>query len=66
MLAPAIGYMGVIVSEPIVWAIMVIPLLVGMVRNSVIINAASETEGLRQETKGKEKYQGDFEDHGFN
>ena len=29
-LAPAIGYMGVIVSEPIVWAVMVIPLLLRM------------------------------------
>lgn len=40
LLAPAIGYMGVIVSEPIVWAIMVIPLLIGMVRNPVIKNSA--------------------------
>lgn len=30
LLVPYIGYLGVIVSEPIVWAIMVIPLLVGM------------------------------------
>ncbi|MCI2050165.1 MAG: MATE family efflux transporter [Lachnospiraceae bacterium] len=27
-LAPAIGYMGVIISEPIVWSVMIIPLLV--------------------------------------
>lgn len=32
LLAPVIGYMGVIVSEPIVWAMMVIPLLIGMKR----------------------------------
>lgn len=32
LLAPAIGYMGVIVSEPIVWALMVVPLLIGMRR----------------------------------
>lgn len=44
LLAPAIGYMGVIVSEPIVWAIMVIPLLIGMVRNPVIKNSAAGTE----------------------
>lgn len=30
LLVPYIGYLGVIVSEPIVWAIMVIPLLIGM------------------------------------
>ncbi|MBQ7956265.1 MAG: MATE family efflux transporter [Lachnospiraceae bacterium] len=34
-LAPAIGYMGIIVSEPIVWCIMVIPLIVGMIRNPI-------------------------------
>lgn len=30
LLAPVIGYMGVIISEPVVWAVMVIPLLVNM------------------------------------
>ncbi|MDE7222179.1 MAG: MATE family efflux transporter [Acetatifactor sp.] len=30
LLAPVIGYMGVIISEPIVWALMIVPLLVGM------------------------------------
>lgn len=30
LLAPVIGYMGVIVAEPIVWALMVVPLLTGM------------------------------------
>lgn len=30
LLAPVIGYMGVIVAEPLVWALMVVPLLVGM------------------------------------
>ncbi len=34
-LAPSIGYMGVIVSEPIVWTVMVIPLLVSMSRSTV-------------------------------
>lgn len=29
-LAPVIGYWGVIISEPIVWAVMIIPLIVGM------------------------------------
>lgn len=36
LLAPVIGYMGVIVSEPVVWAFMVIPLIVGMARNPII------------------------------
>ena len=31
-LAPAIGYMGIIVAEPISWVVMVIPLLVSMAR----------------------------------
>lgn len=34
-LAPAIGYMGIIVSEPIVWVFMVIPLIVNMIRNPI-------------------------------
>lgn len=34
-LAPAIGYMGIIVAEPIVWFVMVIPLIVNMKRNPV-------------------------------
>lgn len=36
LLAPVIGYMGVIVSETVVWAFMVIPLIVGMARNPII------------------------------
>lgn len=35
LLAPAIGYMGIIVSEPIVWIVMVIPLIVNMVKNPI-------------------------------
>ena len=30
LLTPVIGYWGIIVSEPIVWAVMVIPLIVSM------------------------------------
>lgn len=37
-LAPAIGYMGIIVAEPIVWFIMVIPLIVNMIRNPIFKN----------------------------
>lgn len=38
-LAPKIGYMGIIVSEPIVWIIMVIPLIVNMVRSPILREA---------------------------
>ena len=34
-LAPKIGYFGIIISEPIAWAIMVIPLIVNMLRSQV-------------------------------
>lgn len=36
LLAPAVGYYGIIVAEPIVWFIMVIPLVVNMVRSPVL------------------------------
>ena len=36
LLAPAIGYYGIIVAEPIVWFIMVIPLVVNMARSPVL------------------------------
>lgn len=36
LLAPAIGYWGIIISEPIAWAIMVIPLVVNTLRNPVL------------------------------
>ncbi|MDE7276424.1 MAG: MATE family efflux transporter, partial [Lachnospiraceae bacterium] len=36
LLAPVIGYMGVIISEPVVWVFMVIPLLAGMARNPIL------------------------------
>lgn len=36
LLAPAIRYYGIIVAEPIVWFIMVIPLVVNMVRSPVL------------------------------
>lgn len=42
LLAPVIGYMGIIISEPIVWVFMVIPLLIGMVRNPIISSAIKE------------------------
>lgn len=36
LLAPAIGYMGIIVSEPIAWFVMVIPLIINMARNPLL------------------------------
>ena len=36
VLAPAIGYWGIIISEPVAWAIMVIPLVVNLLRNPVL------------------------------
>lgn len=42
LLAPRIGYMGIIVAEPIVWFIMVIPLIVNMLRNPIF---RSQDEG---------------------
>lgn len=38
-LVPTIGYMSVILSEPIVWALMVIPLLVSLLRSPVFRKA---------------------------
>lgn len=43
LLAPAIGYMGIIVAEPIVWFIMVIPLIVNMVCNPILKQQDKET-----------------------
>lgn len=43
LLAPAIGYMGIIVAEPIVWFIMVIPLIVNMARNPILKQQDKET-----------------------
>ena len=43
LLAPAIGYMGIIVAEPIVWFIMVTPLIVNMVRNPILKQQDKET-----------------------
>ncbi len=40
LLVPAAGYMGVVLSEPIVWALMVIPLAVSMLRNPIMRNTA--------------------------
>ena len=36
VLAPAIGYWGIIISEPIAWVIMVIPLIVNTLRNPIL------------------------------
>lgn len=36
LLVPAIGYVGVILAEPIVWVVMLIPLAVGILRSPVV------------------------------
>lgn len=36
LLAPAIGYWGIIISEPLAWTIMVIPLLIQFFKNPII------------------------------
>ena len=36
VLAPAIGYWGIIISEPIAWCIMVIPLVVDLLKNPIL------------------------------
>ena len=36
VLAPAIGYWGIIISEPVAWAIMVIPLVVNLLKNPIL------------------------------
>ena len=36
LLVPALRYMGVVLSEPIVWALMVIPLIVSILRNPIM------------------------------
>lgn len=40
LLAPKIGYMGVILSEPVVWVLMVIPLIISMLRNPIIMKSS--------------------------
>ena len=34
-LVPSLHYFGIIISEPIVWVIMVIPLVIQIVKNSI-------------------------------
>jgi Na+-driven multidrug efflux pump len=46
LLVPAMRYMGVIISEPIVWAIMVIPLLISINRNPIFKSTKSVNDGL--------------------
>lgn len=49
-LAPAIGYTGIIVAEPIVWFIMVIPLIVNMIRKFRVLNSENEFAIVKEET----------------
>lgn len=42
LLAPRIGYMGIILSEPIVWVLMVIPLIIRLLRHPAMQKRAVE------------------------
>lgn len=39
LLAPKIGYFGIIIAEPIVWVLMVLPLIVQIIRNPLLKKA---------------------------
>ena len=45
-LTPRLGYFGVILAEPIVWALMVIPLIVMLLKNPVIQRSAPQKPAL--------------------
>lgn len=47
LLVPSLQYMGVVLSEPIVWAFMVIPLIVSMLRNPIMKNAFRDGNKLQ-------------------
>lgn len=36
LLAPSLGYMGIILTEPIVWVLMVIPLIIRLMRHPAV------------------------------
>ena len=42
LLVPSMEYMGVVLSEPIVWALMVIPLIVSILRNPIMRRTAKD------------------------
>lgn len=42
LLVPRLKYMGVVVSEPIVWALMVVPLIVSILRDPIMTKAKAE------------------------
>lgn len=43
LLVPKLGYMGVILAEPIVWVVMVIPLIVQIIRNPLLSEKKQQT-----------------------
>lgn len=45
-LTPVLGYMGIIIAEPIVWIVMVIPLIVNMKRNPILQSTKSKTRQI--------------------
>lgn len=42
LLVPSLQYMGVVLSEPIVWALMVIPLIISILRNPIMRRVGSD------------------------
>ena len=47
LLVPGLQYMGVVLSEPIVWVFMVIPLVISMLRNPIMKNAFRDGNKLQ-------------------
>ncbi len=40
LLTPRIGYWGIIISEPIVWAVMIIPLFIGLIKGDWLVKTS--------------------------
>lgn len=54
-LTPALQYTGIILAEPCVWIIMVIPLIVNLLRNPVMKKQEVKKQEMRQQEEGGEK-----------
>ena len=49
IMAPGLGYFGVMIAEPISWVIMVIPLVIGCLRNPILKRQDEEAEVMEEE-----------------
>ncbi len=49
VMAPGLGYFGVMIAEPISWVIMVIPLVIGCLRNPILKRQDEESEVMEEE-----------------